>query len=71
MQSMTFLVTAWKGSVSGVFLVRTFPYSVWMRENTDQKNSEYRRFSGSVLLVQVGIGILNRGIYVICIYKIQ
>ena len=26
-----------------------FPFSVWMRENTDQKNSEYGNFSRSVL----------------------
>ena len=25
-----------------------YPYSVWMRENTDQKNSEYRHFPRSV-----------------------
>ena len=51
--------TAWKVSVFGVFLVRIFPHSDWlrrdislysvrMRENTDQKNSEYRFFSRSV-----------------------
>ena len=50
--------TAWKMSVFGVFLVRVFPhldwilrfspYSVRMRENTDQKNSEYGHFSHSV-----------------------
>ena len=47
-------------SVSGVFLVRIFPHSDWlrrdrsiylysvrMRENADQKNSEYRDFSRS------------------------
>ena len=40
--------TAWKVSVFGVFVVRIFPHSywiVWMRENTDQKNSEYWHFS--------------------------
>ena len=55
------MVTAWKASVFGVFLVRIFPhrteygeilrispYSVRMRENADQKNSEYRCFSRSV-----------------------
>ena len=50
-----------KVSVFGVFLVRIFPhsdwirrdtklvspYSVWMRENTDQKNSKYEKFSRS------------------------
>ena len=48
------LNTAWKVSVFAVFLVRIFPhldwirwdpYSVQMRENTDQKNSEYGSFS--------------------------
>ena len=44
------LYTAWKVSVYGVFLVRIFPHSDWirrdteysvgMRENTDQENSE-------------------------------
>ena len=33
-------VTAGKGSVFGVFLVRIFPCSVRMRENADQKNSD-------------------------------
>ena len=40
-------VTAKKVSVFGVFL-RIFPYSVRMRENTDQKNSEYEHFLRSV-----------------------
>ena len=26
------------------------PYSVWLRENTEQKNSEYRHFSGTDIL---------------------
>ena len=50
--------TAWKMSVFGVFLVHIFPHSDWirgdqsispysarMRENINQKNSEYRHFS--------------------------
>ena len=46
--------TAWKVSLFGVFLVHNFPhltspYSVQMRENTDQKNSEYRHFSRSFI----------------------
>ena len=53
-------VTVWKVSVFGVFLVRIFriwtehreilrisSYSVQMRENTDQKISEYVHFSRS------------------------
>ena len=32
-------------SIFGVFLIHVFPYSVRMRENMDQKNSEYRHFS--------------------------
>ena len=39
--------TAWKVSVFGVFLVSISRYSVQMRENTDQKNSEYEHFSRS------------------------
>ena len=53
------LVTAWKMSVFGVFLVCIFPDSDWIRkdteylsvysvrkwENTNQKNSEYGHFS--------------------------
>ena len=53
------IFTAWKMSVFGVFLVRIFPhsdwirrdtlsispYSVWMRKNTDQKNPEEGHFS--------------------------
>ena len=30
---------------------RDSPYSVQMRENTDQKNSEYEHFSGSAIVV--------------------
>ena len=53
-------VTVWKVCVFGVFLVRIFPHSDWMRrdseypysvqirENKDQKNSEYGHFSRSV-----------------------
>ena len=35
------IYTAWNVSVFGVILVRIFPYSVRMRENADQNNSEY------------------------------
>ena len=47
---------AWKVSVFGIFLVLTFPHfrlnterlnAGWMRENTDQKNSEYGYFTRS------------------------
>ena len=38
------LNTAWKVSVCGVFLVDIFPHSGWIRENTDQENSEYENF---------------------------
>ena len=41
-------VTAWKVSIFAVFLVRIFPHSDLIRENTDQKNSEYGHFSHSV-----------------------
>ena len=56
-QSVT-IITASKVSVVWVFLslfsrirtkygemLRASPYSVWMRENTDQENSEYGYFS--------------------------
>ena len=39
-----FYLTAWKVSAFGVILVRIFPYSVRMRENADQNNSEYEHF---------------------------
>ena len=50
--------TAWKVSVFGIILVRIFPqsdlrifpYSVQMRENANQNNSEYRHFLRSVLI---------------------
>ena len=32
-------------------ILRISPYSIWMRENTDQNNSEYVHFSRSVLLL--------------------
>ena len=45
------IITAWKVSIFGVILVHVFPYtlrispySVRIRENTDQKNSEYGHF---------------------------
>ena len=37
-----------KESVFGVFLVLIFPHSDWIRENTDQKNSEDGHFLRSV-----------------------
>ena len=43
--------TAWKVSAFGVFLVRIFLYSVWMREKTDKKKPKYGDFSGSVSLL--------------------
>ena len=53
--------TAWKVSVFGVFLVRIFPnldwmrrnteYSIRMRENKNQKSSEYGPFSRSAMLI--------------------
>ena len=55
-------ITAWKVSVFGVFwsvssrirteygeILRISPYSVRMRENTDQNNSEYGHFLWNVL----------------------
>ena len=54
--------TAWKVSVFGVILVRIFPqsdwirrdtqYSVRMRENTDQNNSEHGHFLRCVSLIR-------------------
>ena len=38
------LAIAWKVSVFWVILVRISPYSVRMRENADQNNSEYGHF---------------------------
>ena len=46
----SFRFTALKMFVFTVFLIRIFPCSVRMRENTDQKNSEYGQFSGSDLV---------------------
>ena len=37
-------ITVWKVNSFGTLLVRIFPYSDWIRENTDQKNSEYGDF---------------------------
>ena len=41
--------TTWKMSVFGVILVRIFPYSARMRENTGRNNSEYGHFLRSVM----------------------
>ena len=75
-------ITAWKVSVFGVILIRIFaysdwirrdteyqsicPYSVQMRENTDQNNSEYGHFLRSVyfknvIFIQGGIKKLPKG----------
>ena len=46
-----YIDTAWKVSVFGVFLVLIFPYSDWIRRDTecmDQKNSEYGHFLHSL-----------------------
>ena len=51
--------TAWKMSLFGVILVRVFPYSFQMRENTDQKNSEYGYFSRSDIQLFAIFGWLN------------
>ena len=56
--------TAWKVSVFGVFLVRIFPHSVRMQENTNQENSEYRHFSRcNGFTIFSSIFLLNRKIF--------
>ena len=57
---LNILITALKVSVFGVILVRIFPYSDWilhispysvqMRENSDQNNSEYGHFLSSAFI---------------------
>ena len=47
--------TTWKVSVFGVFLVRIFLHSDQMRENTDNKNSEYGHFILSVNQIKISI----------------
>ena len=47
----TFFTQWWKASVFGVILVNIVPYSVQMRENTEQKNSEYGHFLRNEQLV--------------------
>ena len=44
-------------------IVRISPYSVEMRENTDQKNSEYGHFSRSVCFNLCFCSLLNTGLY--------
>ena len=51
--------TVWKVSVFGVFLVRIFPYSVRMLENTDQRNSEYEHFSRSGMFSYLALLSMN------------
>ena len=50
------ICTAWKVSVFGVILVRIFPHSDWIRENTDQNISEYGHFSRSPELYTISAG---------------
>ena len=63
--SQTF-ITTWKVSAFGAILVRSSPHSdclsphsVRMHENTDQKNSEYGHFIGSVLVQKYYVSITN------------
>ena len=46
-RSSNSFITTWKVSVFGVILLLISLYSVRMRENTDQDNSEYEHFSRS------------------------
>ena len=39
--------TAQKVHIFGIFPVHIFSHLDWIRENMDQKNSEYAHFSGS------------------------
>ena len=71
--------TAWKVSLFGVILIRIFPHSDWigeirgispysvrMRENTDQNNSEYGHFLRSVIETRnVNIKILCHLNYIV------
>ena len=43
------IYTMSKVFVFGNILVQIFPYSLQMRENADQNNSEYRQFLRSVI----------------------
>ena len=52
-------VTAWKVYVFAVILVRIFPYSVQMRKNVDQNNSEYGHFSRSVFFKSFSFRIFD------------
>ena len=44
-------------------IVRIFPYSVEMRQNKDQKNSEYRHVSRSVCFDLCFCSLLNTSLY--------
>ena len=48
-RSAIFLETVWVYKFMGEFPWKVSPISVWIRENTDQKSSEYRHFSRSEL----------------------
>ena len=72
-------------SILGVILVRIFPHSNWirrdaeyhsvrMRENTDQKNSEYGNFSRSDILLQLVLSTSNTTLFcnkwdILCYWK--
>ena len=60
MKRFVYSYTACRVSAFGIFLVRIFlhsdwysPYSVRIRENTNEKNCEYRNFSRSAILTIV------------------
>ena len=51
--------TALKVSVFAVILVRIFPYSVRIRENTVQNNSEYGHFSCNDLFGSINSNVVR------------
>ena len=51
-QSLTSIGTTWKVSVFGVILICIFLHLGWMRQSTDQNNSEYEHFLRSDNLQQ-------------------
>ena len=60
MKRFVYSYTAWRVSAFEIFLVRIFlhsdwysPYSVRIRENTNEKNCEYRNFSRCAILTIV------------------
>ena len=66
-------IWSYSGPYFPAFGLNISPYSVRMRENTDQNNSEYGHFSRSVCLAKIykllSTCLFKRNIFICCLIK--